>query len=431
MRRVLLFIGIVALSLIGVTKPVCAQESVFSASIIRITEIDYQVLESTKPNAPYTPQVPQFALKAKNGDFIMAIGGFINPILGWDIGNDLYSVSNVNFIPSNIPVPAAKGNKSEFFIDPLHSALDFHVVGLPGTKNQIVGYIKMKFHGQHSAVSISNVYLMYRGFTAGRINTLFQDGAAMPTTIDTQGPNGAVSVHSYQLSYTSNSFNGFNFGVSLELPTFDKYNGVYKGKDYPDLDETQFYGSASQPVPDIPVYAQYLWSKYNRVRVSGILRNFRYRDIVNDQTRNVFGWGVQLSGNLQPCKPLVLYYQATYGQGIGNYIQDLNGLELSYVPKDHQPGKMKASPMMGWLFGAGVKLSPNVSMNAMFSQARVWQTSTYFPDYKYGLYAAGNLFYDITAYLKCGVEYVWGKHAEFGGLSATDNRIQSVIRFSL
>ena len=252
----------------------------------------------------------------------------------------------------------------------------------------------------------------------------------MPETIDPQGANGAIDVHSYQVSYQKKFDCGIKLGVSLELPTFDKYPGAYYGKDYPSLKGVQFYDDATQPVPDIPAYIEYRGKGMNRVRVSGIMRNFFYRDDKADKTNSVVGWGVQLSGNLQPINPLTFYYQCSYGHGIANYIQDTNGLPLSYIPKNSQPGKMTATPMMGWLAGFSYRFDNDVRILGVYSQARVWDCGDYDPDYKMGQYVAGNVFIPIKEYLQLGVEYLWGKHSEFGGKSAHLSRIQTMLRLS-
>ena len=93
--------------------------------------------------------------------------------------------------------------------------------------------------------------------------------------------------------------------------------------------------------------------------------------------------------------------------------------------------------MMGLVVGATVKATSKLSFNAMFSEARIWHvgeyaTSTETPtdNYKYALYAAANCFYDITPYLSCGIEYVWGRRCTWDRTSAHDNRLQAQIQFS-
>ena len=387
---------------------------------------EIEVLGNYKPSYPNTPKVPEYIIKDKHNKFMMAIGGYIRPIFGFDIGNDLH---NILFIPNKIPVPAKKGNKFAYTASPLFSALDYQLIALPYTENQLTAYIQLMYIGTGSTVMVTDLYIMYRNFFLGRGNTLLYDGASIPVTIDPQGPNGAAAVTAYRFSYISNVYNGFSFAVGLELPTFDKYTGTYQGKDYPDLNGMQYYGDASNPIPDIPAYIQYQGKGLNRIRVSGILRNFFYRDLIDNETHSVVGWGAQISGNLQPFDKLLLYFQATYGHGIANYIADLNGKPLSYIPRNDKPGKMEACPMFGYLGGARYSFTEKLQCNVKFSQARVWDSGTYYPEYKYGLYTAANMFYYITPYLQYGIEYLWGRHKQFTGGGANANRIQTTLRF--
>ncbi len=426
MKKSLLCLLIISLIYL-IPFDVSGQKKKYSISIETPDDVDIVVLQNGRPVEPNTPRLPDYIIREDNNRFMMTIGGYVKPIIGWDIGNDL---PDILFIPSQIPAPAKRGNKIDFFSNPLHSALDFHFVALPGTKDQLTAYVKFTYNGTAAGVLLNNLYLKYRGFTVGRVTTIFSDGASIPFTIDPQGPNGAVNVHSYQTSYISKSYNGFSFGVSMELPTFDKYAGAYHGDDFPDSNDIQYYEEASQPIPDFPAYIQYQGRGMNRIRLSGIVRYFSYRDKINDKTDAVWGWGAQVSGNLQPIKPLTLYFQGVYGRGIANYVQDLNGLHVSYVPKSIQPGKMKSTPMLGWLGGVKYDINEKMCSSIIFSQARVWDSGNYYPDYRYGLYACGNFFYNITPFLRYGVEYVWGKHSKYNSIHGTDNRLQTTIIFS-
>ena len=417
---------LIATAMLSQSFDISAQKKKFNISIETPDDVDIVVLQNGKPLTPNTPKVPEYVIKEGDNKFIMSIGGYLKPIVGWDIGNTL---SDILFIPAQIPVPAERGRKTDFFSNPLHSALDFQFIALPGQRDQLTAYMKIMWNAPNAGVQLHNVYVQYRGFLLGRNTTMFADGGSMPYTIDPQGPNGAISVHSYQTSYTSKSYKGFSFALSVELPTFDKYPGAYHGHDYPDLNNVQFYEEATQPVPDIPAYIQYQGKGMNRIRLSGIFRYFFYRNKVQNVTRGVVGWGAQISGNIQPVEPLLFYYQAAYGKGIANYIQDINGLQISYIPKDNEPGKMEAAGMMGWLAGFKYTFNSKINANLMFSQARVWNAGQYYPDYRYGLYACGNVFYNIKPYLICGAEYLWGKHSTYFSGHATDSRIQTTLMF--
>ena len=288
------------------------------------------------------------------------------------------------------------------------------------------------FNNPKSGVQIHYVYFKYRNFTLGRLSSLFSDDQAKPVTIDPDGPSGAVHVKNIRISYNRSLDNGIGFGISAEMPTYDKYPTLYRGKDYPEFTEEDVCSNASQTVPDIPMYIQYQFSEWNRIRVSGIIRNFYYVDKIDNITDNCLGWGVQLSGNAQPVKPLILYYQFAYGRGIANYIQDLNGLPLSYIPKDDYPGRLTTSPMVGWFAGASYNFTNGMSVMYVYSQSRVWEDSVYAKDcdYKYGQYMAANVFYPIMPFLTAGFEWLWGRKMEWSGDHGHVNRVQATLKLT-
>lgn len=418
-----------------------AQTSDKSLSIVKTSAEDSVILAQSRSQAPHEIPVPSFVVKSKDNAFMMTIGGQINPIMGVDLNNDLYNQSGagISMVTQRIPVPAVPGHKSDFYINPLNAAIDFQVVGLAGTPDQITGYVKFGTNGITNNLNLSRAYITWRNFTAGQKLTLLQDDyACQPPTIDPEGPSGCVSTVAYEVSYKSKNYDGFQFAVGLDLPSWYASNGIYRGKDYPVFDGKQVtnYADAEQMVPDVPAWIQYGTSTYNRVRLSGIIRNFAYRDMLTDRTRHLVGWGAMLSGNLNPVKPLILYYQAAYGKGIGAYLQDIAGMPLSYIPSDSKPGYMEAAPMMGVNVGMTYNINSKWQVNLVGSESRIWDVRNYAVandncNYKYALYAAGNVFYNITPYLQWGIEYVWGHRETWNMGGAHDSRIQTQIMFTL
>lgn len=148
----------------------------------------------------------------------MTIGGEINPILGWDIGNDLYKQdgAGISFVTSSIPVPSMQGHRSDYFINPLNGHLFLQIVGFASTPNQISAYLKAGTNGEDSKIVLKRAYMSWRNFTAGLKLTLFQDAnACQPPTIDPQGPSGCATTAAYEIGYTSKSYNGFRLPWQL------------------------------------------------------------------------------------------------------------------------------------------------------------------------------------------------------------------------
>lgn len=429
----------------GVVAQVGQLEVVRTQDIPEVKE----AIEKARPVEPSAVPTPKFTIRTRDNKFMLTIGGKIDPILGYDIGNNLYSTdAGISFVTGDIPVPALDGHKGDFFINPLNSKIDFTVVGFSGSNNEITGYFRIGTNGKSHGVTLSRAYLTWRNVTVGQKTTVAQDEYATSVpTIDPQGPNGIISTVNYQISYRSPSYNGFRFAASLEMPTYYASNGVYLGHDYMSWYGHKVESEVDQFIPDIPLWVEYGKSEANRIRLTGLLRTFAYQDMIEKQRRHILGWGAMLSGNFSFYKPLQFYFQAVYGQGIGNYLQDIAGRPLSFTPKSSRPGHMEANPMMGLMFGASYKVTPRLSFNAVGSYSRIWNVGNYATigdavvadangdnvltagdaNYHCAVYAAVNCFYKITNYLQWGIEYLYGRRYTYTLGGANDSRIETQL----
>lgn len=406
----------------------------------KTTESDRVNLEKMRQMEPNTVPIPKFIVKSAGGGFYMAVGGQINTIVGCDLGNELYQQSGAGggFTTADIPIHPGMGHKSDFFINPLNANITFQAVGLVGTPNMISGFIKIGTPGNVTGLNLKKAYIAWRGFTVGQKSTLFQDAnACQPPTIDPEGPCGEVSATVYGIEYQTPSFSGFKAAMGVEMPTFCNNNGIYRGKEYQSWDGKQVELAVNQNYPDVPLWVQYQFSENNRIRLSTMLRCFRYNDLVNNKIRNKFGYGVMASGNFSPADPLIFYVQAAYGHGIGNYIQDFSGLPLAYVPDDDNLGRVMAAPMMGMNFGLTYNITDKWQVNAMGSTTRIWNVKDYAnsldlsQNYKYAIYACGNVFYNVSKFLSLGIEYLWGQRETWNHQHGNDNRIQMQVQLTL
>ena len=87
-----------------------------------------EILQRSRPVENRAVPAPAFAVHTPNNKFIMTIGGTIAPVLGYDIGNNLYKQdgAGISFVTSAIPVPAAAGHKGDFYINPIITRLGEH-----------------------------------------------------------------------------------------------------------------------------------------------------------------------------------------------------------------------------------------------------------------------------------------------------------------
>ncbi len=145
--------------------------------IERTTPEIKEILDRTRPVENRAIPTPKFNIHTADKSFILTVGGQINPIIGYDIGNNLYKQpgAGISFVTSAIPVPATAGHKGDFFINPINGNIDLQVVGLQGTPNEITGYVKVGTNGIDTDIVLQRAYITYRGFVAGMKLTLLQD----------------------------------------------------------------------------------------------------------------------------------------------------------------------------------------------------------------------------------------------------------------
>lgn len=436
-------LGAVALgTALGVQAQNCckpkADEGGGQTSGLNVVKVDSELegqLKQARNAEPATVPVPKFAIQTKNKAFSLSVAGNVSVIMGADLGNALYEQpsAGLSFVTGDIPVPAVSGQKSDFYISGVNSFVDFTMVGFAGTKDQITAYVKLGTNGVSPNVAMTRAYLSWRGWTMGEALTLAQDGyACQPPTIDPQGPCGDVSTIGMQISYKSPSYNGFRYAAGIEMPTYYSSNGIYRGHDYAKYRGKYVDATVNDVVPDVPMWVEYQASPSNRVRATGLVRVFQYQDLVKNQRRALMGWGTMLSGNFSFYEPLTFNFQAMYGKGIGNFLQDIAGRPLSYTPSESELGKMQANPMMGLVFGASYNATSKLQFNAVGSYSRVWDVEDYATvnanaNYKYADYVAVNCFYNITNYLQWGLEYLYGRHQTWNQGGANDSRIQTQL----
>ena len=147
--------------------------------------------------------------------------------------------------------------------------------------------------------------------------------------------------------------------------------------------------------------------------MTGLFRDIHYVDKTKNKGKDVIGWGTQFSTVASLGDYVKFMGQASYGKGIAAYISSMGYKPISFVPKEDDPGKLQASPMLGWFAGFKFLPSDDWSINLTYGTSRVWKVSHAYPDFKYGLDARISAFYKMTPWLQSGIEYLWGKHQTF------------------
>ena len=383
----------------------------------------YEVFVENAPKSYNIPGAPRFAIRGKDNKFYLGIGGKAKVTLSYDWGNPIDNA--YDFTTSAIPMNQPKGNGGLLQFSAATSTIYLNFVALPGTKNQVGVYLNFNFtgNGNNYGVKLYYGYLKFYGFTAGYDFSLFSDIAAIPPTIDKEGPSALVAIPNTVLDYRHSFGPHWSVGIGAELPMASATTG----------DHTYM---VSQRVPDIPAFVQYAWGRGKSwVRLSGIMRNMMYRDQVADRNRDQVGWGVKLSGSASLAHWLTTYYQAAYGKGITSYYQDLYKGGLDMTPAGD--GRLDAVKSWGGYIGLQYNISPKVYASTTYSHLRVYPdrysggSTPWGEQYKYAQYGVANVIWNITSQISAGIEYIYGRRVDMNGLSRHDNRLQTMFQITI
>lgn len=364
------------------------------------------------------PRAPYFMFMSKNGDLALGVGGQvkIRGYFDWD-----GSIPNDGFIPYQIQIPKDPTRKNALAASASGTGLFFTLLGNNGILGNFMAYFQADFSGyNHRGFRIKKAYITVKDWTAGYAVTTFEDTQAEPATVDGSGPNGINSKKNVLVRYMHSFKTHWKVAGSIEFPT-----------ESVSADGT--HTAACTPyIPDFAAFLQYQWGGgSSHLRLSGLLRTLTYRDLVAGVNHNITGWGLQLSTVINPISPLNLFGILSTGQGHASYTTDLGNGEFDLIPVMGQEGKLYAPWAAGVVVGAQYYLNKKVFMNVAFSE------QTYYPkpnpkdsSYKYGLYAVGNVFWDITPRFEVGFEYLHGKRKDFNGASASANRLMALLMVS-
>ena len=179
------------------------------------------------------------------------------------------------------------------------------------------------------------------------------------------------------------------------------------------------------------MFGQYNWGHGEHARLSGIMRSIPYRNLVTGERKTVVGWGIQASTVFYPFNRLALYGMVSTGKGYESYMADMSIGAYDLVTDNTTPGRLYAPLALGLNFGLKYNFTPSVYACAALGRVG------YYPDYKvegtdyrYGLYGAFNIFWDMSPRLQVGAEYLIGSRHNFNGEHNHANRVDFLFQFS-
>jgi len=394
-------------------KPATEQTQEYVDSIRRvISEFYYdQFRHFQDPGAPY------FLFMSKDAGLAMGIGGCVRMRAYYDWGG---AIPASGFAPYLIPIHPSPTDMRHVGTSPAGTSLFFRVIG----RNKALGdyqlYIEANFNGYETRdFRLKKAYATINNFTVGYAASTYSDPAATPPTVDAQGPNNKIGTTAVLVRYMTVIKDRWVLAVSGESPESSI-----------DVDNINT-AKVSNWMPDWATFVQYQWGKGEHVRLSGIARTLSYRDLIAGRNHNIVGWGVQLSSVAHPLPSLTTYVTASYGHGsagLGGYLL-IGSYDLTGDTK--RPGRMYAPASFGWCVGLQYNFRPNLFVSASMSQNRYLPDCEVSPDeYKYGLFGAANIFWNLTPRIQVAAEFDFGKRQNFSGEHRWARRMSAMCQFS-
>ncbi|MDE6491146.1 MAG: hypothetical protein K2L49_08330 [Muribaculaceae bacterium] len=363
------------------------------------------------------PLAPYFLFMSKDANLAMGVGGCVR-MRGWyDWGG---AVPTTGFAPYMIPITPDPLKMRDIGTSPAGTALFFRVLGRNKKLGSYQLYIETNFNGYASRdFHLKKAYAMLNDWTVGYTNSTFSDPGALPPTVDAQGPNCKMSATSVLVRWMHAFRHGWSMAASVETPS-----------DQIDVDGIST-AKVDQYLPDVAAFVQREWGYGRHVRLAAVARTLSYRDLLAGRNHNVVGWGVQLSSVLRPADPVTVYAAFNGGCGYAGLGGDWIMGNYDLIGDPDRPGRMKAPGAYGGYAAIQYNFTSSLFVSATFGGARYLSGRSADPDeYKYGLYGAANLFWDLTPRIQLGAELNVGKRENVDGASRWARRIGAVAQFS-
>ena len=363
------------------------------------------------------PAAPYFLFMSKDAQLAMGIGGCVRMRGYYDWGG---AIPASGFAPYLIPMHPSPTDMRHLGTTPAGSTLFFRVLGRNKSLGDYQLYIEANFNGyQGRDFHLKKAYAVINDITIGYASSTFSDPAALPPTVDAQGPNNKITPTSVLVRYMPAFGEHWTAALSVETPE-------------PSLAvDNESTGKVSVWMPDFAAFGQYQWTPGQHVRLAGILRTLSYRDLINERNHNRLGWGLMLSSVARPAYAVTTYASFCYGHGYQSLGGDLLIGSYDLVGDPDIPGRLYAPASFGWCLGVQYNFCPNIFMSLSASQTRYLPSKAVSPDeYKYGIFGAVNIFWNLTPRMQVGAEFDLGERRNFSGDHRWARRFGAMAQFS-
>ena len=280
---------------------------------------------------------------------------------------------------------------------------------------ELFGRLETDFRGANNSLRLRHAFVRWGHLTVGQTWTTAAHVSTLPTTVDAEGPNSAISLRSVQVRYTHALSTGVAFSGAIENPS-------------PDFTTTTALTQVSSRMPDLVARVRGVHG-HRELQVAGIVRSLPYADSTGN-VRDVTGWGVALSGRFgMRADKDELLFQGIWGHGIARYVAGFTGRGLD-LTLDSATGTAYATALRGAYVSYGHLLRPGLSAYGTVGYARIDNRAFEPPSaFKRGSYLALSLFRDTPWGARVGFEYTYGSRVNKDNASDWAHRLQAILYY--
>ncbi len=294
----------------------------------------------------------------------------------------------------------------------------------PTTPGRLNTYVSVDFFGDSTSTSpdlrLREAYGELRGFRpgedllAGQAWSTFSDVAALPDTLDYEGPNSSIQSRQPLVPWTKRDPGGASAMVAVETP-----------------DSHQIAGADADSLTRWPDLVVSVAREHDggHLRGGAVIRDLRASSD-DGATETALGWGVSGSGKAA-IRSLGdrdnMTFQVTYGEGVGSYFDDFPPDAVF----DGDTSSLETLPVFGAYVGMQHWWTESLSPTAVYGSLDVSNLGIQPADaLDKTRYLSANVVWRPHSQFLFGAEYLWGSREDKDGARGTDNRIQLTSKLS-
>jgi len=370
-------------------------------------------LQSEDIHLQDSPENRGFLIVASNGKAQLRLRGSIRVNGVYDL-NGLQTRNTF----STYDIPVGEGNIAEprFFMNSSQSR-----IGIEAARETGIGEVFMRIEGDFldsDRFRLRHAFGATDLFLIGQTWSTFGDVGSIPLTVDLDGPNSAVAERTIQIRYKSHHANNLQWSVAIESPKPE----ITLPDTFSFLIESTF-----QSFPDISARIRKT-GEWGHFQLAGIIRSITAKNI-EEELEYLVGFGMLLSGKIKLDSHSELRFQSFFGEAISRYVTALvgNGLDAIFNPNSL---KLETVTSMGGFLSFGRHWEPDISTYFTVGLTNVLNKD-FQPDnaFNNSQYLSANLFWDVTAGTRLGLEYAFGRRVNKNNDNGTANRFSFIVYY--